>query len=157
MFNFKELFLFPIHLIKSIFKLNKELKDIKIDIIQSNTVVVILGFLYAKLKGIKHFWNIHEILESPKIAVIFFSWLVNSFSDFIIFNSLATKESFCKQQPKVEKKSIVIYNGIERDEKIKTNLEIEVIKKSVSFNSNDIILGLIGRINQNKGHSILLN
>lgn len=157
MFNFKQLFLFPIHLIKSIFKLNKELKDIKIDIIQTNTVVVTLGFLYAKLKGIKHFWHIHEVLENSKIAVIFFSWLVNFFSDFTIFNSMATKESFCKQQPKIEKKSIIIYNGLEREEKIKTNLEIEELKKSVSFNPNDIILGLIGRINENKGHSILLN
>lgn len=156
MFNFKELFLFPIHLIKSIFKLNKELKEVKIDIVQSNTVVVTLGFIYAKLKGVKHFWHIHEVLESPKIAVTVFSWLVHVFSDFTIFNSIATKESFCEKQPSIRQKSIVIYNGLERKEEIISHLEKEKLKKMFLFDSNDVILGLVGRINENKGHAIVL-
>lgn len=156
MFNLRELLLLPFNLIKSIFKLNKELKGIKIDIIQSNTVVVTLGFVYAKLKRIKHFWHLHEVLESPRIAVKVFSWLVKVFSDVTIFNSIATKESFCKQQPRIRENSIVIYNGLEREEKITSNLGIEELRKSLMFSSNDIILGLVGRINENKGHSLLL-
>lgn len=156
MFNFKELFLFPINLIKSIFKLNKELKNNKIDIVQSNTVVVILGFVYAKLKGVKHFWHIHEVLESPKIAVTIFSWLVKTFSDLTIFNSIATKESFCNEQSKIREKSIVIYNGLERKEKIISNLENQELRKTLLFKDNDIVLGLVGRINENKGHITLL-
>jgi glycosyltransferase involved in cell wall biosynthesis len=157
MFNFKEIFLFPYHLIKSVLKLNKELKNIKIDVVQSNTVVVTLGFVYARLKGIKHFWHIHEVLEAPKVAVKVFSWLVRVFSDFTIFNSVTTKESFCLQQPLIKKKSIVIYNGLQREEKESTYLEIENLKESLAFNKNDIILGLVGRFNKNKGHILLLD
>lgn len=157
MFNFKELFLFPIQLVKSILKLNGELKSYKIDFIQSNTVVVTLGFIYARLKGIKHFWHIHEVLESPKIAVKVFSWLVKVFGDVPIFNSIATQNSFCEEYPKIREKSVVIYNGLERKEKIVTNLEEIQLKESLKLKSNDIILGLIGRINENKGHSLLLN
>ncbi|MEE9406939.1 MAG: glycosyltransferase family 4 protein [Polaribacter sp.] len=157
MFNFKELISFPFNFLKSIFKLNKELKGVKIDIVQSNTVVVILGFVYARLKGIKHFWHIHEVLENPKIAVKVFSRLVKVFSDFTIFNSKTTQESFCKIQPKIKRKSVVIYNGLDREVEITTNKEIEELKKSLTFNSSDILLGLVGRINENKGHALLLN
>jgi glycosyltransferase involved in cell wall biosynthesis len=152
----KELFLFPFNFIKSIIKLNKELKGEKIDIIQSNTVVVTLGFLYAKINKISHFWHIHEVLDRPKIAVIIFSWFVKYFSDFTVFNSYTTQESFCNKQPRIRKNSVVIYNGIEREEKIKDASEINELKKSLSISINDIILGLVGRINENKGHSILL-
>ena len=157
MFNFKELFLLPFNLIKSIFKLNKELEDFNIDFIQSNTVVVTLGFIYAKLKRKKHFWHIHEVLESPKIVAIFFSWLVKTFSDFTIFNSIATQDSFCVRQPKIKKNSIVIYNGLDREEKTVSNEELQELRKSLLFSSNDIVLGLVGRINKNKGHLLLLN
>ena len=153
----KELLLFPFNLVKSIIKLNKELKGEKIDIVQSNTVVVTLGFLYAKLNRISHFWHIHEVLDKPKIAVIIFSWFVKYFSDLTVFNSHTTQESFCKFQPSIRKNAVVIYNGIDRDETIKDAKELNELKKSLSIGINNIILGLVGRINENKGHLILLN
>lgn len=156
MFNIKEILLFPFHLIKSIFKLNKSLKGVNIDIVQSNTVVVILGFVYAKLKGITHFWHIHEVLESPKIAVKVFSYLVKCFSDFTIFNSQATQESFCIQYPEILNKSVVIYNGLERKIEISNDLVKQKLRESLKLSSKDLILGLVGRINENKGHSLLL-
>ena len=157
MFNLKELFFLPFNLIKSIHKLHKELKGIKIDIVQSNTVVVTLGFVYARLKKIKHFWHIHEVLESPKIAVIVFSWLVKVFSDFTIFNSISTQKSYCKRFPVIKEKSVIIYNGLDRELETTSKIEQYKLKENLEYNSNDVILGLVGRINVNKGHILLLN
>jgi glycosyltransferase involved in cell wall biosynthesis len=157
MFSLKELFLLPIYLIKSIVTLNRELKNTKIDIVQSNTVVVTLGFIYAKLKRLKHFWHIHEVMHTPRIAVKVFPALVNRFSDLTIFNSETTKESFCMEQPKIRQKSIVIYNGIERDKPQLSENELEKLRQTLSFEKEDIVLGLVGRLNKDKGHILLLD
>lgn len=156
MFNIKGLFSIPFVLVKSISKLHKELKNTKIDIVQSNTVVVTLGFIYAKLMGIKHYWHIHEVMDKPKIAVKIFPALVNRFSDLTIFNSETTKESFCIVKPKIKEKSIVIYNGIDREKEKLSQKELLELRKSLGFDENDIILGLVGRINKDKGHLLLL-
>lgn len=156
MFNLKDLLLLPFHLIGSLIKLNKELKNIKIDIVQSNTVVVTLGFMFARLKRITHFWHIHEVMDKPKIAVKIFPKLVNRFSDFTIFNSETTKQSFCNIIPNISSKSTVIYNGVDRDQPYYSENEINDLKKTLSIEENDIILGLVGRINNDKGHLLLL-
>lgn len=156
MFNLKELLGLPFKLVKSIIKLNKELKGIKIDIIQSNTVVVTLGFIYSRLKGIQHFWHIHEVVDQPKLAASIFPRLVNRYSDLTIFNSKATKESFCKKKPSISSKSIVIYNGLNRDSELTPENEVHLRKQKLQLNKKDIVIGLVGRINKNKGHLILL-
>lgn len=156
MFNFKGLFFLPFILIKSILKLRRELKNTKIDIVQSNTVVVTLGFIYAKLMGIKHYWHIHEVMDKPKIAVKIFPALVNRFSDLTIFNSETTKESFCSVKPKIKEKSVIIYNGIDREKEKLSQKDLSELRKSLGFDESDIILGLVGRINKDKGHLLLL-
>lgn len=155
MFTLKELFKLPYFLIKSIRILNKELKGIPVDIIQSNTTVVLLGAIYSKLKGIKHFWHIHEIVEKPQIATKVFPFIVFNFSDFIIFNSKATKENFCKFQPSITTKSIIIYNGISRENSFTSKDELSRLKEEYDLNDN-LLLGLVGRINNSKGHLFLL-
>lgn len=156
MFNLKGLFFLPFMLIKSILKLRRELKNTKIDIVQSNTVVVTLGFIYAKLMGIKHYWHIHEVMDKPKIAVKIFPTLVNRFSDLTIFNSETTKESFCIVKPKIREKSVVIYNGIDREKEKLSQKDVSELRMSLGFDESDIILGLVGRINKDKGHLLLL-
>ena len=156
MFTIKSLLGLPYHLVKSILKLNRTLKHTHIDIIQSNTTVVLLGFIYAKLKGITHFWHIHEVMEKPKVAVFFFPRLVNFCADKVIFNSKTTMDSFCTVKPKLKSKSIVIYNGLER---FSTNLDVNQIKdKKQKFNiaQDHLVISLVGRFNNNKGHELLL-
>ena len=61
MFSLKTLVGLPFQLFKSIKVLNRELKGTPIHMVQTNTVVVLLGFIYARLKKTKHCWHIHEI------------------------------------------------------------------------------------------------
>jgi len=62
-----------------------------------------------------------------------------------------------KYKSQLEKKSIIIYNGIDRKEKISSNEEINQLKKQLKITDKDILLGLFGRINENKGHKLLLS
>ena len=156
MFSFKTLISLPFQLLRSIRVLNKELKGVEIAIIHTNTVVVLLGFIYAKINRIKHCWHIHEILNFPKILSKFFPNLIYFFSDTIIFNSEATKSNYLKYKKAISKKAVVIYNGLERNFPILDDKERTQLKEKHNISKEDRVLGLIGRINPNKGHHLLV-
>jgi len=156
MFNIKSLVLLPYQLFKSIKTLNKALKHQKIDVIQTNTVVVMLGFIYARLKKITHIWHIHEVMEKPKAAVFLFPKLVQLFSNLVIFNSQSTKESFCENVQKLSKKSKIIYNGLDRETPSLKHKQLKQLKEKLKIHQDNLVLSLVGRYNNNKGHELLL-
>ncbi len=157
MFTIKKMMKLPFHVFKSLKKLKSELNNITIDIVHSNTTVVCLGAIYAKRNKIKHYWHIHEIVNSPKIGGKFFALMVYYFSDKVIFNSKATQNSFVIYKSNLELKSTVIYNGVDRVEKISSSKDILWLRQSLKIDANDILLGLFGRINKNKGHELLID
>lgn len=157
MFTLKQIIKLPFHVFKSLKKIKYELNNITIDIVHSNTAVVCLGAIYAKRNKIKHYWHIHEIVNSPKIGGKFFALMVYYFSDKVIFNSKATQNSFVIYKSNLELKSTVIYNGVDRVEKISSSKDILWLRQSLKIDANDILLGLFGRINKNKGHELLID
>lgn len=158
MFTIINLLLLPLNIITSINTLNKKLKGIKIDIVHSNTLAVLLGAFYSKRYKIRHIWHVHEIIKKPKLISFLFPVLVDLFSDKVIFNSKASKEFLCQKRNVLEEKSIVVLNGINRDKDFTTIQEVKQIREQLFFAENDdIVLGLVGRINKWKGHNLLLN
>lgn len=157
MFSLKTLMSLPFQLFRSIRFLNRELKDTPIHMVQTNTVVVLLGFIYARLKKIKHCWHIHEILNFPRILRKFFPNLIYFNSKVIFFNSEATKRNYIQYQEKIENKAVIIHNGTERNQPILNDAEKQELKKKYCLDDKAIILGLVGRINANKGHFLLLD
>lgn len=137
--------------------INQIHKEYQFEIIYSNTLAVLLGFFYAKKKRIKHIWHVHEIIESPKIFTkLFVKILENKANTKIVYNSIAT-QSFWNVNDKIKNKSIVIWNGLETQNEIISNHQIENIRKTY-FNSepNDIVIVLIGRISRWKGQLVML-
>jgi glycosyltransferase involved in cell wall biosynthesis len=157
MFHFKELFKLPFQIIKSIKYINKELEGFEISFIYSNTLAVLLGGFYAKVKGIKHIWHIHEIIEHPKAAKLLYPKLVNTFSKMAIFNSVASQDSLCKSHLKLREKSHVVWNGIHRNSKISSLEKLTKLRKQFSLIPNNLVIGLVGRISRWKGHELLLD
>ena len=133
-------------------------KQYKFDFIYSNTLAVLLGILYAKKKKIKHIWHVHEIIESPKIVKkLFIKLLTINSNTEIVFNSIATQKYWSKNS-KILNKSSVIWNGLETNLKIEPNTEIKEYRKQIfQANSDDLIIGLVGRISRWKGQLLLLN
>ncbi|WP_395044445.1 glycosyltransferase family 4 protein [Flavobacterium sp.] len=140
--------------IKKAFKVLDELnKEHKFDIIYSNTLAVLLGVFYAKRRKIKHIWHVHEIIVHPKIIASTFPKLLYKYADSVVCNSNATMDNLIKREKRLNKKALVIHNGIEMHK----DDSITILKTDFGFNNNDIVITLIGRISRLKGHKYLLN
>lgn len=147
---------------KNIFKF---IKDIKIgisildklnkkhhfDIVYSNTLAVSLGMIYAKKRKIKHLWHVHEIIIRPKIIAAIYPKLLMIFSDLVVCNSIATQKNLTQRTPKLESKSIVIYNGIEIPKGSNPD------KINLGFPVDNIVISLVGRISSWKGQQLLVS
>lgn len=158
MFKLKNLFFLPIVVLKAVKNLEKELKGEKVDLVHSNTLAVLLGAFYSKRKNIKHLWHVHEIIEHPKIISKIYPILVDKFSDFVIYNSNASKEALLKNRASLKGKSQVIWNGLKRVEPKTSNLKVAKIRRTLYKikDKDTIVIGLVGRINRWKGHLLLL-
>ncbi|SFI62276.1 glycosyltransferase family 4 protein [Olleya namhaensis] len=157
MFTSKRLVVLPFKIVTAVNKLKKSLKDTKIDIVHSNTLAVLVGAFFAKRYGIKHIWHVHEIIEKPKLVSNVFPVLVDYFSTKVVYNSKATKTFLCNKRTRLEAKSYIVLNGLDRETAVTSNKEIEAIRRDLfKADKNDIVLGLVGRINKWKGQQLLL-
>jgi glycosyltransferase involved in cell wall biosynthesis len=152
MFSPKNMASFFKQIKKTVATLDKLNNEYKFDLIYSNTLAVLSGMMYAKRRGIKHIWHVHEIIVHPKSIAYIFPKLLNRYADVVVCNSNATKKNLVDRVSQLESKSIVIHNGIEVDKyasKVST-------KANLGYNETDIIITLVGRINRLKGHKWLL-
>lgn len=149
----------PFQIFKALRLLRKKLGDRKIDIVHSNTLAVFLGAFYSKIYKVKHIWHVHEIIQHPKIVAKSYPFLVDWFSDYVVFNSIASAEYLYVGKPKLRLKSQVIHNGLDRELPISSKEEQVSLRVSLfkSINKSSIIIGLVGRINRHKGQRFLLD
>ncbi len=151
MFTPKNIFNFLKDIKKGISILDKLNNKHHFDIVYSNTLAVSLGMIYAKKRKIKHLWHVHEIIVSPKIIAAIYPKLLMVFSDLVVCNSTATQKNLTQRIPKLESKSIVIYNGIEIPKV--ANLD----KINLGFPVDNIVISLVGRISSWKGQQLLVS
>lgn len=157
MFNIKNMLLFPLYINDAVTRLKSLLKDQKIDIVHSNTLAVLLGAFYAKRYKIRHLWHIHEIIKRPVVAGKLFPLIVDKYAREVVFNSQASMDYLCDNNEHLRRKSVIIYNGLDREnEKIQPNKISEIRQNLFSANSKDIVIALVGRINKWKGHFLML-
>lgn len=159
MFTLKNLFLTGVQIIKGLKHLKTLDRKYGFDIIYSNTLAVLLGYLYARISGKKHLWHVHEIIKSPKIVASFFLKLLKSKANhFTVYNSFATAKYWESQLslPKRENYSVV-HNGVESYEFDEDSFSNSAIRKALFDANNEVVIGLVGRINKWKGQELLLN
>lgn len=137
--------------------LKQELKGIEISCVQSNTLATMFGAFYGVFHKPKHIVHVHEIMDRPRIASFFFKTVLQLFSSHIVYNSLATQEFYNGMSRKIERKSTLILNGVDRNEAATSAVQKTEIRKEL-FQANDgqFLIGLVGRINRLKGHHLLL-
>ena len=134
-------------------RLNKLEKKYHFDIVYSNTLAVLSGGLFAKLKGIKHIWHVHEIIVHPTSVANLYPKLLFRFSDVVVCNSKATLINLTDRLPDLAQKSVVVYNGVAHHPKAINN----AVKSDYGFKEEDVVLTLLGRISKFKGHKWLLS
>ena len=137
--------------------LKRELKGVEISCVQSNTLATMFGAFYGVFHKPKHIVHVHEIMDRPKIASFFFKTVLQLFSNHIVYNSIATEEFYNGMSRKIEKKSTLILNGVDRNEAaISEEQKAEIRKDLFQAKDDQFLIGLIGRINRLKGHHLLL-
>ncbi len=153
MFTFKSLLKFIFSYKSSMNRLLKIHNKNSIDLVYSNTISVLLGFLFSKKYNLKHIWHVHEIIKNDSLVKrIFLLFLNSKFNKMIIYNSISTQKCWNISGIKNE----IIWNGVSPPEKNYAKQAIEIKKKY--FQANDeICIGLIGRINRWKGQNLLLS
>lgn len=144
-----------IELMRSIKFINNLIKEKSIDIVYTNTSVIFVGGISAKICKVKSVWHIREIIKS-KYERFIVSKIVNIFSDYIIANSKATAEAISKNKDKVK----VVYNAIDIEKN--SGLEdIDEVYKEVAAtivkSNNKIKIGMAGRINRWKGQKLFVD
>jgi len=137
--------------------LKRELKGIEISCVQSNTLATMFGAMYCVFHKPKHIVHVHEIMDRPKVARLFFKTILQLFSGHIVYNSIATQQFYDGMSPRIKRKSTLILNGVDRGEVATSEEKIRSIRKELFAASEDqFLIGLVGRINRLKGHQLSL-
>ena len=127
----------------------------KIDVVHSNTLAVLGGALWARRHRVPHLWHVHEIIESPRLLSFGFPLLVYALSDIAIANSRRTAAWLTERVPRLGRKTQAVWNGIERNVPFDAE-QRERLRAQWGFGTETVVLGLVGRINRLKGHTLLL-
>lgn len=120
------------------------IKDMKIDIIHSNSSVVNMGALISKFSGIPHVWHVREFGEEDHN--LFFKYnktncfkFMNKYSCKVITISKAVYEKYKNYIDK--NKLCIIYNGISK----------EYMQKKLCVENNKVNILISGSLAQGKG------
>ena len=140
---------------KRIFKAH--IKGRSVDIIQSNTLATLFGAWYCRFRKPKHIMHVHEIMDRPKIATWFFKLILKYFCDEVVYNSEATAAFYNQVSPALKRKSRTIVNGVDQTEaRISEEKKKQIRARLFGAGENEIVIGLVGRINRLKGHELSL-
>lgn len=151
----KGLLSLPISLLRSVVAFNSAFRNIHIDVVHSNTLAVLSGALWSKVRRIPHIWHVHEMIVYPAIVRRFFPWLLKHFASRIICVSGAVKQLLLKEQPCLADKAVVLWNGIERNAAV-DNVMAMHLRYHVGADRDTVLVALVGRINRWKGQSLLV-
>lgn len=149
-FNVKGIIDYCHNYIKYSKKIIKYINENKIDILHVNTSAVLEGCYIKKKTGIKTIWHIHEILLKPKIVSKFIYKAIARCADEVVCVSDAVKKHFEKITKRYDSK--VIYNGVD-NKKFNNDIDCKYLREEFKITENEIVIGMIGRINAWKGQN----
>lgn len=132
-------------------KISALIRELKVDLVYSNTTAVMVGAFAARRTGTRHIWHIHEIIERPKWLQRIIGRLVNRYSDSVIVVSSAVKTSWseCVDPGKMH----ILYNGIDYESFLHAP---DMLRSALDFKEDQLIIGMIGRVHHWKGQDYFL-
>lgn len=153
--SLKGLIQLPASAWRSIRAIDMAVSSMQIHLVHSNTLAVLSGAIWATLKKVPHVWHVHEIIERPWFVRKMYAWLLRLFATKVICNSHATLNLLLQDQPFLERKAVVVWNGIERLHPIEQDKAF-AFRNSIGLTDSVVLVVLLGRINRWKGHVLLV-
>ncbi|MEM9324882.1 MAG: glycosyltransferase family 4 protein [Bacteroidota bacterium] len=112
-FSFPRIIGFGVGLIYAFIKVYLLARKEKAVAIHSNTTSLVVGPFVARAVGIPHIQHVREILVSPVFLRKFTAKLASRLSSRVIAVSQSVVQNLMIDEPQIEKKTIVINNGID--------------------------------------------
>jgi glycosyltransferase involved in cell wall biosynthesis len=131
-------------------------KDKNIHIVHSNTTAVLEGIALQRGTKAKHIWHIHEMFDKPMIVYKLFAFLVGKFSDHVVTVSNSVKEHWVKTGSVKASQVTVIHNGVD-NKRFNPNNDIDYLKKEFNIKEDEIVVGMVGRVNAIKGQMVFVS
>lgn len=123
-------------------------RELKPDIICTNTSTILTGALWSLFNRKPHVWLLHEIYRKRGFSFLLFSAVIRHLSKRVVSPSKAVAESLLPEQKKLGPKMIVIPNGI------KTELyegRRGTLRAQLDMHGDEILVGVVARFNWWKG------
>ncbi len=130
-----------------------------VHLVQSNTLAVLAGVAWARLRAVPHLWHVHEIVERPLFMAHAFAWLLRLAGGQVVCNSQATSQWLVQAQPRLARRLRVVLNGVPDTRPLSAAQALCAAGWRQAFRPapGHLAIGLVGRINRMKGHSLLLD
>jgi len=136
--------------VRSVLRMARLIEERNVDAVFSNSSASFSGALAAKTKRIPHIWAVHEILggKQPQLSFLLgqrtLIRLIQSLSCRIVVSSRATGKCF-GENAKVR----LVYSGVDLPSGDPSNSK--VIRTKFNISEDDVVLGMVGRICDEKG------
>ena len=153
--SFRGLVRLPLDIWRSMRAMNKALNGTSIALVHSNTLAVLSGAIWAKLRRIPHVWHVHEMIVSPRPVKLMFPILLRLLADKVPCNSNATMQLLLESQPALQKKCVTIWNGMDRNSESDTE-STRLFREQLKISPEEVLVVLMGRINRWKGQKLLV-
>ena len=127
-----------------------------VNVVHSNTLVVLAGAAWAFRHRMPHLWHVHELVLSPYSERRLFPALCLALSTTVVANSEQTRRWLISEQPKLGAMTSVVFNGIPVPSHA-DDAAAQEFRKSVGVHANDVLVTLVGRISSRKGQAVLLD
>lgn len=120
--------------------------------------------LYGRIAGmlagvpviIPTFHNLYRYPDKPKLHRRIFNYLLGFVSDAVVAVSNAVASDMARYDNIKQKKIKVIYNGI-KEKDFDIRMSMEEARKIFNLPDGVIIIGSVGRLDEQKGHKYLIN
>ena len=140
---------------RAVFFMRGLIRQHQLQVVHSNTTAVLAGVLAARLCGVPHVWHVHEITTRPRWFARGMALCVGLLTQRAVFVSAATRDHMCALSERVRSKAVVIHNGIDGGRA--TAGVPGVVRAECGWSAQQVVVGMLGRINWWKGQGALLD
>ncbi|WP_143461867.1 glycosyltransferase family 4 protein [Levilactobacillus enshiensis] len=154
-FNVRGLFHYLKQYRRSCRQIVELVKQEDVAIIHANTLAVLEGITLKRRLRAKLVWHVHEIITRPRVVFLATAFLAGRFADQIMAVSKEVQTHLVSSKLVAPRKVRVVYNGVDT-EKFKPMPVAASLKAEFQLTDDDIVIGMIGRINAWKGQMVLL-
>jgi glycosyltransferase involved in cell wall biosynthesis len=124
------------------------------DLVYSNSVAILGGALFARIRRLPHVWHVREILPSSGLLTWGFRRLVSALSSRVICNSSETMAWIRGGSPRRSDRYVAIWNGYDQPQGQSDRSEARL---ALGASGQEVLFVLVGRLNAWKGQGLLVD